>query len=300
MKILVADDSRTSRMILSAVLRNWGFDPVLVEDGKGAWETLQQPDAPGLAILDWSMPGLSGLEVCRLVRRMNTTDPPYIIILTSKGEKEDIVFGLEAGANDYIAKPYDNAELHARIKVGQRMVEMQAEMNRVKSALSYEASHDPLTATMNRRAVLNALEKEFVRSQRESTQLTIGLLDIDHFKKINDTFGHRVGDEVLCGLVRVIEGSIRVYDCVGRYGGEEFLVITPGKDNAIKEEVYERLSRAVSSAEIQTAAGPVSITLSTGVACRKEHDTVDSLLDAADAALYRAKAEGRNRTVYAR
>ncbi|MGC9194364.1 MAG: GGDEF domain-containing protein [Syntrophobacteraceae bacterium] len=299
MRILVADQSRTSRMILAAVLKDWGFTPVLVSDGNAAWEIVQYPGAPRLAILEWSMPGINGLEVCRQVRRLNIPEPPYIILLTSRGREEDILSGLEAGADDYFAKPYDNAELYARIKVGRRVVEMQAEMNRVKSALIYEAAHDPLTSTLNRGAILNVLEKEFTRSLREGSSLSIGLLDIDHFKKINDTFGHRVGDEVLCALVRLIESNIRIYDCVGRYGGEKFLLITPGKTDTTEKDIYERLFRVIRGAQLQTGAGPLSLEVSAGVACRKEKDTVESLLDASAQALYRARLEGCNRISYA-
>jgi diguanylate cyclase (GGDEF)-like protein len=286
-------------MTLAAVLKDWGFTPVLVSDGNAAWEVLQYPGAPRLALLDWNMPGINGLEVCRQVRRLKTTEPPYIILLSASDQEEDILSGLKAGADDYLAKPHDNAQLFARIEVGRRMVEMRAEMNRVKSALMYQTAHDHLTAILNRRAVLNVLDKEFTRSLREGSRLSIGFLDIDHFKKINDTFGHQVGDEVLCGLVRLIESNIRIYDCVGRYGGEKFLVITPGKKDTTEKEIYERLCRVISETEMKTSAGPVSITVSAGVACRKEKDTVDSLLDASAQALYRAGSQGGNKISYA-
>lgn len=299
MRILVADQNRTSRMILAAALKDWGFTPVLVSDGNAAWEILQYPGAPRLALLDWGMPGINGLEVCRQVRRLNTGEPPYIILQTSRGQEEDILAGLEAGADDCIPKPWVNAELYARIKVGRRMVEIQAQMNRVKSALVYEAAHDHLTSTLNRGAVLNVLEKEFTRSLREGSRLSIGRVDIDNFKEINDTFGHRVGDEVLCALGRLIGSNIRIYDCVGRYGGEEFLIITPGKKDTKEKDIYVRLFNVINAAEFQTSAGALSITVSAGVACRGEKDTVDSLLDASAQALSRARLEGCNRLSYA-
>lgn len=300
MKILVADDSRSSRLILAAVLKKWGYQPIVVDDGNAAWEVLLGPDAPRLAILDWIMPGLTGLQICSRVRRLNISEPPYIIILTSRGETHDIVSGLEAGANDYIAKPFDNAELRARIKVGQRMVEMQAEMNKAKNALIYEAHHDPLTSTLNRRAILNVLEKELVRAARESTQISIGLVDIDHFKRVNDTFGHQVGDEVLCSFAGIIEENIRLYDHLGRYGGEEFLLITPHRNDQAEAGLYERLCEVVSDSQLQTKAGTIAITVSVGVARATAGSTIDSILDAADKALYQAKEDGRNRVVHAR
>ena len=127
MRILIAEDDFTSRSILTAILKKWGYDPVVTEDGEAAWDALQQPDAPRLVLLDWNMPGMDGLEVCRRLREHETPNPPYVILLTGRGEKGDIVQGLEAGANDYVAKPYDNEELQARIRVGQRMLELQAQ-----------------------------------------------------------------------------------------------------------------------------------------------------------------------------
>lgn len=126
MRILIAEDDFTSRIMLTALLKKWGFDPVITEDGKEAWDAMQQPDAPKLVILDWNMPAPDGIEICRRIRQIQISEPPYIIILTAKGEKSDIVTGLRAGANDYVAKPYDNEELLARLEVGRRMVELQS------------------------------------------------------------------------------------------------------------------------------------------------------------------------------
>jgi len=300
MKILVADDSRISRTIISSILKKLGHEPVLTEDGHSAWNALQDPGAPKLAILDWNMPGMDGVEVCRKLRQLDTSDPPYIIIVTSRGEKGDIVSGLESGANDYIIKPFDNAELLARIRVGQRMIQLQSELNRARDALAYEAYHDPLTCALNRRAILSALERELSRARREGTILAIGLFDIDHFKKINDTFGHQVGDDVLRGLVKLLWGNLRDYDYLGRYGGEEFLVITPGQRSAPSESgLYGRLCDVVASRKLESRAGDLSVTVSVGVACGTRESTADTIIEAADSALYKAKNEGRNRVIYA-
>ena len=143
MKILIAEDDLTSRRILTAILKKGGFDPVAVEDGNAAWDILQKPDAPGLLLLDWNMPGLDGLEICRRLRQNDSRNPPYIILLTARGEKGDIVQGLEAGANDYVSKPYDHEELQARIRVGQRMLELQSRLTEARDALVHQATHDP-------------------------------------------------------------------------------------------------------------------------------------------------------------
>ena len=159
MKILIAEDDFTSRSILTAILKKWGFDPVVTEDGGAAWDVLQRPDAPELVLLDWNMPGMDGLEICRRLREIDSSNPPYVILLTARGEKGDIVQGLEAGANDYVAKPYDNEELQARIRVGQRMLELQSRLLEARDALAHQATHDPLTGVLNRRAILDRLER---------------------------------------------------------------------------------------------------------------------------------------------
>jgi diguanylate cyclase (GGDEF)-like protein len=299
MKLLIADDDFTSRSILTAVLTKCGFDAVVVEDGAAAWDVLQRADAPRLILLDWNMPGMDGVEICRRLRDINVPDPPYVILLTARGNKSDIVAGLEAGANDYVAKPYDNEELLARIRVGQRMLEMQSNLMEARDALAHQATHDFLTGVFNRRAVRDRLMQEISRAGREHGNLSIGMFDIDHFKSINDTFGHQAGDEALVALTRLIQGGLREYDCVGRYGGEEFLVIAPGSIGSKKEGLYERLRARIAGAEIATNAGAISLTVSIGAAPGTGQSAVDALLAAADAALYQAKAGGRNRVVYA-
>jgi diguanylate cyclase (GGDEF)-like protein len=299
MKILIAEDDFTSRSILTAVLTKCGFDAVVVEDGGAAWNLLQRPDAPRLILLDWNMPGMDGVEICRRLRDNNVPDPPYVILLTARDKKSDIVAGLEAGANDYVAKPYDTEELLARIRVGQRMLEMQSNLLEARDALAYQAMHDFLTGILNRRAILDRLKQEISRAGRDHGSLSVGMFDIDHFKIINDTYGHQAGDEALVAFTRRIQDRLREYDCVGRYGGEEFLVIAPGSIGSKSESLYERLRARIAGAVITTNAGIVSLTVSIGVAPGTGQSTVDALLAAADAALYQAKAGGRNRVVYA-
>lgn len=299
MKILIAEDDVTSRALLSAILKKSGYLPVVVEDGMKAWETMQEADAPKLAILDWVMPGLDGPEVCRRIRSTLTESPPYLIILTAKGEKGDIVKGLDAGANDFISKPFDKEELQARIRVGQRMVELQTELLETKEALAHKAMHDPLTGVLNRRALFDALHKELKRAQRHQAPLSIGLLDIDHFKQINDSYGHQVGDAVLCALVQEIQKKLREHDLLGRYGGEEFMVVASSSRGTTEENLYERLRTAIAALQVPTAAGEIGITASFGVANAEQGTTVDEIVAAADAALYRAKDAGRNCVVYA-
>jgi diguanylate cyclase (GGDEF)-like protein len=299
MKILIAEDDSTSRSILTAVLKKWGLDPVAAVDGAAAWGILQQPDAPGLVILDWNMPGFDGLEVCRRLRKLDSRNPPYVILLTTRDEKGDIVRGLEAGANDYVSKPYDPEELQARIRVGQRMLELQSHLTEARDALLHQATFDPLTDILNRRAILERLAQEISRAKRAPGTFSIGMCDIDHFKAINDAHGHQAGDEALVSFTRTIQGRLRDYDSFGRYGGEEFLIIAPGSMGHSGESLYERLRAGVAEAEIATNAGTLSLTVSIGVAPGTGLSSVDALIATADVALYQAKADGRNRVAYA-
>ena len=251
--------------MLAAVLSKCGFDPVVTEDGEKAWQALQAPDAPQLVIVDWNMPKMDGRELCRKVRQMQTSNPPYIVLLTSRGEMRDIVQGLDAGANDYVIKPYHSEELQARLRVGRRMLDLQTELNKARSLLEHQASHDALTRVLNRRAIVEVLNKELRRAERSGKELSLGLLDIDHFKAINDTFGHKAGDEVLVGFTGCLQKNLREYDHIGRYGGEEFLIVAP-QDGGPETGLCERLRAAVAHEPIATSAGALFITVSIGVA----------------------------------
>jgi len=298
MRILIAEDDFTSRGMLAAVLRKAGHEPVETVNGREAWEALQQPDAPRLVILDWMMPEMDGLEVLRRVRAVETDRPPYILMLTSRTDKAEIIAGLDAGANDYLAKPFDVGELRARVEVGRRLVETQDELAKSREALVHQAAHDPLTGLLNRRAILDLLHKELARTGRHADGVSIGICDIDHFKSFNDTYGHQTGDDVLCGLARVMTASCREYDSIGRMGGEEFLIIAPTKAGMDVIPFFNRICETVAGAKMETRSGALSVTVSIGVVIANSGDTADDLVGAADAALYRAKSEGRNRVVF--
>ena len=294
MKVLVAEDDVTSRMTLEGVLKKWNYCPILACDGKEAWEILQQEDAPELVILDRVMPGMDGLEVLRRAREMNGPYPPYVILLTARDKKVDIVKGLEAGGNDYISKPYDAAELKARLRVGHRMVDLQNELARAHERLAHQAMHDALTGILNRPAILELFRKEVARAHRENSCLGVGMCDIDHFKRVNDSYGHQVGDEVLTGVAKRLQKNLREYDELGRYGGEEFLIIAPGTSALAQKELYERLRACIAEKTMSTEAGPVEVTVSFGITHGYGNRSPESLLSAADSALYRAKDAGRN------
>jgi two-component system cell cycle response regulator len=299
MKILIAEDDFTSRSILVAILKKWGYDPVITEDGAAAWAALQRSDAPELVLLDWDMPGMNGLEVCRRLREIDSSHPAHVILLTARGEKGDIVQGLEAGANDYISKPFDSQELQARVRVGQRVLELQSSLREARDALAHQATHDLLTGIFNRRAILDRLSEELSRAKRENGMLSVGMCDIDHFKRINDVHGHQAGDEALVAFTRCLQSQLREHDRFGRYGGEEFLVIAAGSPGGVEEGLYERLCARVAATEIRTKSASLSLTVSIGVARGTGQSTADALLVASDEALYQAKAGGRNRVAHA-
>jgi len=299
MRILIAEDELISRKILAGLLGKFGHKVITASDGNQAWQLMQGPDAPKLAILDWIMPGMDGVEVCRRIRMDADPNPPFIILLTARADEQSIVEGLDAGANDYLTKPYKTEELRARISVGERMLQLQSDLFEAKERLAHEAMHDSLTGVFNRRAILDALSRELIRADRHYSALSVGLCDIDHFKSINDRFGHQVGDDVLQGVVRLLRSNLRTYDLIGRYGGEEFLVIAPSSTADPACALYERLCRSLSASTIPARNEEVRVSVSIGVAATGGHSKMDDLLAKADAALYKAKAAGRNCVRYA-
>ena len=294
---MVADDDAFSRRLLEATLVKGGYDVSVSPDGVEAWRALQGTDTPLLAILDWEMPGMDGLEVCRRVRQRAQEPYIYIILLTGRGQKEDIIEGLEAGADDFLTKPFHPDELRARLRVGERILGLQAELIAAREALRMQATHDVLTGLFNRAAIFDILERELARRYREGMTLSIIMADLDGFKQINDTYGHQAGDAVLREVARRMHASLRSYDAIGRYGGEEFLIVLPRCDISQAMDLAERVRAQVSREAMDISQGYVQVTSSIGVAASggaSEVDT-DSLIHAADKALYRAKHKGRNR-----
>jgi diguanylate cyclase (GGDEF)-like protein len=297
--ILIAEDDPIFRYLLQSWLQRWNYRVIAVENGLDAWEALQLETAPHLAILDWIMPGLDGVEVCRRIRSQTPGPYRYVLLLTAKDNKQDIVAGLESGADDYLTKPFDVDELRARIRSGKRILELQNALLRAHQAVQFEAAHDPLTGLWNRGAILDLLRSETQRHQRSGQPLGVMMVDLDHFKQINDSLGHLTGDAVLREVARRIKNSIRSYDFIGRYGGEEFLILFPACSPADMVSSAERIRCSVVDPPITTSMGPVSSTLSIGavsaVGVSEDSGEYEALLRASDAALYRAKAKGRNR-----
>ncbi|HOK09715.1 MAG TPA: diguanylate cyclase [Candidatus Hydrogenedens sp.] len=295
--ILVAEDDTVSRLILTSVLKKWGYNPIDVTNGKEALELLTK-DPPLLAILDWVMPELDGIDVVKMFRKANKEASTYIIILTTKTDKEDVIAGLEAGADDYICKPFDNDELWARIRVGLRTATLQKKLIETQKALEYEAVHDPLTSVLNRRGVFERLQEELERAERNNLQTCIAMCDLDYFKKINDTYGHQTGDDVLKGFVKLIRSQLRPYDLLGRIGGEEFLIVIPNINKQDAINTLKRLNTTIQENEIDTITGKHKITVSIGGILIQGKDTIDSIIKYTDEMLYLAKEKGRNQVCF--
>ncbi|MFQ5427611.1 MAG: diguanylate cyclase [Thermodesulfobacteriota bacterium] len=298
MKILVAEDDSTSRRMLGAVFAKLGYDVISVADGQEAWEELKKDSPPRLAVLDWMMPGLSGLDVCAKVRATGSEEYTYIILLTSNSAQDDILEGMSAGADDYIIKPFNRQELEVRVKAGSRVIKLQSELLLAKEKIRQQARTDSLTGVANRRALFSHLDGELNRAERERKSISIAMLDIDHFKAVNDNYGHQAGDAVLKECVSRISGSIRPYDYVGRYGGEEFLLILPGAEESNAMIVCERIRERIQDEPFIHNNISIQCTVSIGLATWSGREDVDKLIEASDKALYSAKATGRNRVVF--
>jgi diguanylate cyclase (GGDEF)-like protein len=278
--------------MLGKLVQGWDYEAALVHDGQAALETLRGPHAPRLALLDWQMPGLDGIEVCRQLRQQADLPYAYLLLLTGLGGRQEMLAGLDAGADDFLTKPFDEAELKARLAAGRRIVAQQ-------ERLLVLATRDALTGLWNRTAVLELLDRELARGQREGHPVGVLLADVDHFKLINDTLGHLIGDEMLRQTARRLREVLRPYDTVGRYGGEEFLAVLPGCDAAVAAALAKRLCERVAEGPVGRNSLPIGVTMSVGVASRDGSSIADAaaLLRGADAALYQAKEEGRNRVV---
>jgi diguanylate cyclase (GGDEF)-like protein len=287
-KILVAEVDEETRLRLFARLSQRGYEVMIATNGADACRLLQHDDAPSLAIIGRHMPGLNGLELCRRVRQWSNQRYTYIVMLT-QSDTPDIVAGMHAGADDYISKNCDFDELHARLRAGERILKLQEQ-------LRIEATHDVLTGTLNRRAILSLLEREVAQAARHSSQVGVLLLDLDHFKEVNDSYGHTVGDVVLEETAKRLSAPLRRYDALGRYGGEEFLIVLPRCDLERTAEVAERIRLSVSQTPIDTFARKIAITVSIGAAAMDHGPTsAHALIESADSALYDAKRLGRNR-----
>jgi diguanylate cyclase (GGDEF)-like protein len=300
MKVLVADDEVVSRRLIETSVRRWGYDVIVANDGLEASKILQGRDAPNLALLDWVMPGLDGIQLCRELRKGSREPYTYILLLTAKHAKSDVIQGLEAGADDYITKPFDPQELRVRLRTGKRILCLLDQITAARETLRELAARDPLTGLWNHSSIIDLLCSEIERAERQGSCVGVVLTDLDRFKSINDNHGHLVGDHVLREAAAALTSSVRPYDAVGRLGGEEFLVVLPGCDQMNAVSHAERLRLAINRVIVNTASGPLQFTASFGVTVFGPDSRVDAqgAIRSADLAMYAAKRAGRDRVEF--
>ena len=303
MKILIADDDPVSRRLMQRTLEKFGYEVVLAGDGREAVEILSKASGPRLALIDWMMPELDGLGLCREVRSSQRDGAyVYILLLTSRQDAEDVVAGLEAGADDYITKPCHTAVLRARLHTGRRILSLEDTLVHAREEMRFKATHDALTSLWNRASILSLARNELRRLARGARPFSLLICDVDHFKRVNDTYGHPAGDVVLEQIARRLVSSIRDYDSVGRYGGEEFLILLTDCDETSLKTRTQDILAAISSAPVLTGSTELSVTISIGaMACGSSEAglPLESVLAQADTALYCAKTEGRNQAQFA-
>jgi two-component system cell cycle response regulator len=297
-RVLIIDDSPVYRRLMAGHLREWGFEVTVAESGAEGWRVLEQPNSPNLVLLDWIMPGMDGVELCRKLRAQRSSDLyVYMILVTSKENPADLLQAMEAGVDDYLVKPFEEQELKARLQVGQRIVALQRELIEARESMRHASTYDGLTGLLNRQEIVEFVRRELVRSAREKKPLSIILADIDHFKMINDQLGPLAGDEVVKEVGRRLRSKLRAYDGVGRYGGEEFLLVLPGCNLTAALIRADQVRSFVSGKAVETPAKSRTITVSMGVAVASGETEADIqvLLNQADAGLFKAKRNGRNR-----
>src|ERR1017187_5925993 len=303
MQALVVDDSAVYRKLIGDHLRSWGFGVTLAETGSEAWRILEEPNAPKLVLPDWVLPDRDGIRLCQPIPQAGPPSPyVYIILLTSKEGRQNMLQAMQAGADDYLVKPFDELELKARLLVGKRILDLQEELVSARESMRHAATHDSLTGLMNRGEIVGMLQRELERARRARKPVGVILSDVDHFKSVNDTLGHLFGDEALREIGRRLRAQLRVYDGVGRYGGEEFLMILPNCDLANTLLRANSLREIISETPVVCSGVERTITMSMGVAvsATEGKNEVEALLSKADAALYAAKENGRNRIEHAR
>jgi two-component system cell cycle response regulator len=297
MKVLIVDDDPTNRHLLSAMLLSTRHEFQEASDGMSAWELLQK-ETINLVITDWMMPDMDGVELIDYIRKANFAHYVYIIMLTARSTKADVVTGLESGADDYLVKPFDLDELRARVKIANRIIDLETRLRESRDRNQKMATYDSLTNLYNRRALYDIVDNELARARRDKKPVSLVMMDIDHFKNVNDAHGHNIGDRALSIVAHIISEKIRAYDTAARWGGEEFLLVLPGADLVEAELIAERVRQGIETSEIPIPGGKhLNLQASFGVSTSRPDDllTFDLLVHQADEALYDAKDKGRNR-----
>jgi diguanylate cyclase (GGDEF)-like protein len=296
MKILIVEDESIFRRMVRKNLLEAGYDVVEAEDGHAAWELFQR-ESFQFVITDWMMPKMNGPELAQNIRMSGQKNYTYIIMLTAMDDKDNVIFGIESGADEYLTKPFNSRELKARVASGMRILKLEEQLIQAREQMESLAMHDGLTGLLNRRAIEEYAEAEFNLADRKECVMSAILVDIDHFKGINDRYGHKVGDHALQQVAKALREDLRKYDRVGHWGGEEFILILP--DTLLQDAVMvaERIRLKTAETQISLENGETfSVHISLGVACTaSQFQSLTKFIDAADQALYQSKQSGRNR-----
>jgi two-component system, cell cycle response regulator len=300
-RIVVVDDDAAIRRLVLLYLRRQQYDAFEFDSGTEARKFLFE-HGWDLAILDRRLPDIDGLRLCSEIKSRKELRSRYVIVLTGEDEQADKLEGFDLGADDYVTKPFQPAELLARIRAAKRIVDLQKELMESNRQLELLSITDGLTQLHNHRFFQEEFARKFEEASRYEQPLSLALIDIDHFKKVNDTWGHAVGDEILKSVSRMFRDSVRKADVAARYGGEEFAVIMPQTDLEDARSFAEKVRSLIESEEIPTAAGAVPITVSIGISSIPENQLSSPLemVESADKALYRAKEGGRNQVHWER
>lgn len=301
LKVLVVEDNPVALRLLEKRLADAGYETISANNGKDAIAVFDREFIP-IVLTDWMMPQMSGPELCQALRARDLPGYVFIILLTAKSAKHDIIKGLQAGADDYLVKPYDPAELLARLNTARRILSLEQSLKQANAQISRLSVTDPLTGVYNRRYLMATMEKELGRSRRYKRGLSLALCDVDHFKRVNDQHGHRAGDEVLKGLTRMLSSGIRAkVDWMARYGGEEFAIVMPECDLPEATRAMERLRQQVEQTPMVFEKRAIPVTVSMGIAsldvAHAAGVSLDDMLDLADLCLYECKHAGRNRVL---
>lgn len=311
MRILISEDDPVSSRVLSTTLLKYGHEVLVTSNGLEAWAALQEEDSPPLAILDWMMPEMDGLQVCRNVRRLTTASPPYLILLTARNRKEDLIEGLEAGADDFLTKPFDRNELRVRLQVGARIVDLQRcltervtelekaieERRRAEEALHNLTLTDDLTSLYNRRGFFTLAEHHLKLSRRSSQSSLIIYADMDGLKQINDTFGHNEGSQAISRTADILRQTFRESDIIARLGGDEFVILAVDAADGMNK-ISSRLYKNLQKYNEQAGHG-YALSLSLGSVSVNTNSTLEELVAGADEAMYQHKRNKRQSPVFA-
>jgi two-component system, cell cycle response regulator len=295
--LLLVEDEPTQRLLMARMLRGVGYSVDVADNGEDALQMIKTGKYQ-LVLTDWEMPGMDGVTLCRLVREANLPSV-YILLLTSHGAVTHAVEGLRAGANDFIRKPADETELVARLDAGRRMVLLEQSLREANSQIEKLSVTDPLLGIFNRRYLHERLPQEAARSRRYGQPLSLVMADLDHFKKINDTYGHQTGDLVLQHSVDLARSALRGSDWIARYGGEEFVIVLTETPLLGAYAVAERMRRLCADTPVELPDTKLLVTASFGVATidgvHPSNEDAEAMLREADKALYESKRAGRNR-----